>query len=684
MRSSRGVTLRALSASAARGVDIEFSACPFCSRQHGEAVFKCPDTDMALPLTGRLLSDKFRFIRTLGKGGMASVWLALNTSVDREVAIKIIRPEVLKSEDLVARFRSEAKAAGRIAHPNICDILDFGVGPVGPYIVMEYLRGRNLAEMIQERGSLDPSTAVSLVLQALDGLQAAHARGIVHRDLKPENVFVHRPRAGAPAVKLMDFGVAKFTDGSAEITTEHGALLGTPEYMAPEQFRGADQAEPRTDIWAVGAILYRALTGRHPFKGPTVAATLLMVTHDDPVSIHAMRDDVPDALEAVVSRCLSKAVEDRFADVPALREALLGASEDKHEDTSSALIPLLDLDDTPPPVSTPPAPAELQSTPGASASAPLPGGSSGPPPPDLSDAFPLPGGTEVHPADTPTRILSEAAPPVRSEAEPEPEPEDDPADDRTTAAYRTTDSGSGFGKLLFGFAAVVGIAIVGFALWPSDPPSPSPIAASSAPPAQPPAPSTPPPIDAAPPPVAEVEAPEAGLDDPPSAIDEPDVPAAIDDAADSNVEADDADEIEIVDGDEPPGSQPAAAPVPPAPSPRSTATPEPVELPAGVVDVGGGYVMAIKRGGRSDHGQARKFCEALGATQHAGLRGWKLPFPGLVKKMQGSRALHSGRYWTSARWHGNVTTFTMPTGELRKGVNAERRAARTVCVTKFP
>jgi serine/threonine-protein kinase len=203
--------------------------CPYCSADHPAERLKCPDTDMPLPLRGRVLSEKFRFVRRLGKGGMASVWLALNTAVDREVAIKVIRPEVLKNDDLVARFRSEAKAAGRIGHPNICEILDFGVGPIGPYIVMETLDGQNLAQVIRERGRLPADEAVTLVTEALAGLEAAHERGIVHRDLKPENVFLHRPATGDPVVKLMDFGVAKFTDGSAEVTTEHGALLGTPE-----------------------------------------------------------------------------------------------------------------------------------------------------------------------------------------------------------------------------------------------------------------------------------------------------------------------------------------------------------------------------------------------------------------------------------------------------------------------
>jgi len=285
-------------------------------------VLRCPDTDIILPLAGRMLDGRFRFLEHIGRGGMASVWLARNERVDRLVAIKLIRPEVARDDDMVARFRAEARAAGRIGHPNICDILDSGRSPIGPYIVMEYLRGRSLGELLAERGSLAPSTAVMVVREALRGLEAAHRCGIIHRDLKPENLFLHRPEPGEPTVKIMDFGVAKFTDGSGEVRTEHGALLGTPEYMAPEQFRGAAHAEPRTDIWAMGAILYRAITGRNAFGGPTVAATLLMVCNDEPAPMDALAPDVPSALVKIVARCLSKDPADRFAKVADLDAAL--------------------------------------------------------------------------------------------------------------------------------------------------------------------------------------------------------------------------------------------------------------------------------------------------------------------------------------------------------------------------
>jgi len=300
--------------------------CTECGVVHPGTMLRCPETDMMLPLAGRLLDGRFRLLQCIGRGGMASVWLARNERVDRRVAIKLIRADIARDDDLVARFRAEARAAGRIGHPNICDILDSGRSPIGPYIVMELLQGGSLGDLLADGRAIEPPLAVMLAREALRGLGAAHKAGIVHRDLKPENIFLHRPAGwpeqGEPIVKLMDFGVAKFTDGTGEARTEHGALLGTPEFMAPEQFRGAAFAEPRTDIWAMGAILYRALTGRNAFGGPTVAATLLMVASEEPKPLIELAPDTPPGLVDIVSRCLRKQPDRRFADVAELDAAL--------------------------------------------------------------------------------------------------------------------------------------------------------------------------------------------------------------------------------------------------------------------------------------------------------------------------------------------------------------------------
>ncbi len=567
---------------------------------------------MALPLRGRVLSGKFRFVRKLGKGGMASVWLAINTAVDREVAIKVIRPEVLKNDDLVARFRSEAKAAGRIEHPHVCEILDFGVGPIGPYIVMERLQGKNLAQLIHERGTLSPQETVDIVQQALLGLEAAHAQGIVHRDLKPENVYLHEPKVGPPVIKLMDFGVAKFTDGSAEITTEHGALLGTPEYMAPEQFKGADQAEVRTDLWAVGAIIFRALTGKHAFKGPTVAATLLLVSHEEPVPIRTIKPEIPQALVDVVTRCLSKDIAGRYANATQLRAAL------------TELEPELDLDDE------------------------------GPTAPSLPKLGPA---------------LPELA--VRAAAPDSPElaPNDSTLERRPTETFQAADSHApARGLWIAGGLALLAVA-AGVMLWPDDaPPSPTPAATKAATPTAnvPPA------------------APRLDAGTPAEPV-EPAEPAEPAEPVVVILEDEPAPDLGTVEAtpsqDVPPAPDPDAFEDPSAP--KTTAPTYPNGLPAGAFDLGNGYVLAERRGKRSDHSDARKFCDALARTGHLGFTGWKLVFPGAIKRIAQSGNAPRGTYWTSARWRGNVTTFALPGGVMKKGVNAERRVARALCVAEL-
>jgi serine/threonine protein kinase len=300
----------------------QLAPCPFCAKQHDEDSLRCPSTDMMLPLEGRRLDGKFRFLSALGSGGMASVYLAVNERVDREVAIKFLRPEVGRDTEAVARFRSEAKAAGRIGNVHICEILDLGESPIGPYIVMERLRGIDLAALIRRQTRLEPGYAVRVVRHALEGLAAAHDAGIVHRDLKPGNVFLHRTDNGATVVKLMDFGVSKFLDGTGEAETASGILLGTPEYMAPEQLEGAHKIGTAADIWAMGAILYRAITGHQVFSGPNLAAVLRSMAIDEVRPLSQLVEGVPADLEAVIHRCLDRDPTQRYESAHALSDAL--------------------------------------------------------------------------------------------------------------------------------------------------------------------------------------------------------------------------------------------------------------------------------------------------------------------------------------------------------------------------
>ncbi|MBL4688595.1 MAG: protein kinase, partial [Nannocystaceae bacterium] len=302
----------------------EFGPCSFCGKLHAEDILLCQDSEKLLPLEGRILDGKFRFVRQLGEGGMGVVWRAENILVKKDVAIKLMHVQFSRDEGVLARFRNEATAAGRIGSEHVCDILDLGKSMLGPYIVMEMLQGKDLANFLREkRGQVDPGLSVLIVREALVGLQAAHNAGIVHRDLKPENIFLHEPKPGRLMVKLMDFGISKFTEGSEAGKTGMGVLMGTPEYMSPEQTEGAAQVDHRTDIWAMGVILYWAVTGRNPFSGPTLAATLINVSTKPPPPLSQVAPHVDPGLVAIIDRCILKAPAGRYDSCDELAAALL-------------------------------------------------------------------------------------------------------------------------------------------------------------------------------------------------------------------------------------------------------------------------------------------------------------------------------------------------------------------------
>jgi len=304
------------------GVAGGLGPCPHCGEQHPEAVLACPTHKLQLPLAGRLLGGKFRFDRLLGEGGMGWVWAAENIFVKKDVAIKLMRPEFASSPQILGRFRNEATAAGQIGSPHICDILDFGQSELGPYIVMELMRGRPLDDLISASGRVDPGLAVLIMRQTLEGLDAAHRAGIIHRDLKPENIFLSEPTPGRLLVKLVDFGISKFSSGESSGRTGVGVLMGTPEYMSPEQSEGAANVDERTDIWAMGLILFKALTGIDAFGGPTIAATLVAVATREPPSLAELAPHVPAELAAVIGRCIQKDPALRYSSARELSDAL--------------------------------------------------------------------------------------------------------------------------------------------------------------------------------------------------------------------------------------------------------------------------------------------------------------------------------------------------------------------------
>ena len=262
-----------------------------------------------IPQQGEVVAGKYRVERILGKGGMGIVVSAEHLSLRQRVAVKFLLPETLQREEAALRFVREARAAAAIQSEHVARILDVGVQDSGaPYIAMEYLTGRNLGDLLRERGPLPADEAIGYLLQACEAMAEAHARGIVHRDLKPSNLFLASPMGGPPVVKILDFGLAKsLADGAAaeqdSITTTN-MVMGSVHYMSPEQVRSLKNADDRSDIWSLGVILYELVTGQRPFQGDSMPASFMMIGVDPPPPIPAGK--VPDGLEEVIRHCLEK------------------------------------------------------------------------------------------------------------------------------------------------------------------------------------------------------------------------------------------------------------------------------------------------------------------------------------------------------------------------------------------
>ncbi len=266
-------------------------------------------------LIGRTVDGKYKFIGVLGEGGMGTVFEAENLTLGRTVAVKILHPQQAKKTFAVKRFHQEARAAGKIGHPNICEVYDLGTLDDGaPFLVMERLVGVTLADRIGHEGGLPFEDCIDIVNQVLSGLVAAHDKGIVHRDIKPENVFLTQRTGCAPLVKLLDFGVSKMIAPDAEELdlTRTGMVMGTPFYMSPEQARGDRNLDARVDLWACGVILYEALTGRRPFIAANYNALLLQILTATPKPARELRASLPEGFDAVIERAMARSREQRY------------------------------------------------------------------------------------------------------------------------------------------------------------------------------------------------------------------------------------------------------------------------------------------------------------------------------------------------------------------------------------
>jgi serine/threonine-protein kinase len=275
---------------------------------------------------GQILAEKYRVERILGAGGMGVVVAARHEELNILVAIKFLLPHVLSNQDAVSRFAREARAAVRIKSEHVSRVTDVGTLDTGaPYMVMEYLEGTDLASYLHARTRLSVDKSVHFVLQACQAIAEAHLLGIVHRDLKPANLFLTRAADGSDIVKVLDFGISKNIDPDAShtgsMTTAAGAL-GSPTYMSPEQLTEAGQVDERTDIWALGVILFELLVGFPPFRADNLPKLFLAILHQNPPSPAQARPGLPPALVNAILRCLEKDRTKRFANIDELAVAL--------------------------------------------------------------------------------------------------------------------------------------------------------------------------------------------------------------------------------------------------------------------------------------------------------------------------------------------------------------------------
>ncbi|MBX3212610.1 MAG: protein kinase [Labilithrix sp.] len=277
-----------------------------------------------LPRPGETVCGKYRIDSVVGAGGMGVVMGAVDTSLGRSVAIKFLAPHKASREGAVARFLREARAAAAIQSEHVVRVFEVSTLPNGaPFIVMEHLRGVDLAQLLEGRGALPIDEACDLLLQACEALGEAHGRGIVHRDLKPQNLFLTQRPDGSPCVKVLDFGISKAVDEGPQNLTSTDTVMGTPLYMSPEQVRSLKNVDARADIWALGSILFELLTLSPIFHAPSASALCAMIAMDPPTPLRARRPQAPAELEAVILRCLHKDPAGRFQDVAALADALV-------------------------------------------------------------------------------------------------------------------------------------------------------------------------------------------------------------------------------------------------------------------------------------------------------------------------------------------------------------------------
>ncbi len=309
--------------------------CPTCKSKFPTDINYCPNDATKLlndpevgpsqSIIGMILDNRYRIMSKLGEGGMGSVYAAEHILLKKNVAIKVLRYDLARKEDVVRRFQNEAIAASRIGHENIIEVTDFGRTPDGSvYFVMEHLNGSALADIIHKSGFIPLKRAIPILLQITKALSAAHSQGIIHRDLKPENIVLIDKADRKDFVKILDFGISKMLDTSdrAEKLTAMGMIVGTPEYMSPEQAAGMS-VDKRTDIYSLGVIMYEMMTGRLPFLADNAIRILMMHQTEKPARPRDINPEIHIGIEQIILKCMEKKPEDRFQDMSEVSQALI-------------------------------------------------------------------------------------------------------------------------------------------------------------------------------------------------------------------------------------------------------------------------------------------------------------------------------------------------------------------------
>jgi serine/threonine-protein kinase len=309
-------------------------ACPKCGAEYPDTTTLCPSDGIALEKTddsllGQTLAGKYRIDERLSEGGMGTVYKGTHVLMDKTVAIKVLRPSLAADEKIVARFSREARAASKISHPHALSVTDFGEDENGiVFLVMEYLDGRTLKEIIRRDGPMPLTRVVEIIKQVGGALDAAHAVGVVHRDLKSDNIMLLNTM-NADYAQVLDFGIAKIKEREGEYDpglTAPDLVIGTPQYMSPEQCSQAPDIDARSDIYSLGVIIYEMLVGHVPFTGASPTEIMLKQMQQPAPSVLAERKDVPQAVAQVVARALEKAPRDRYDSAAALIDDLVVAA----------------------------------------------------------------------------------------------------------------------------------------------------------------------------------------------------------------------------------------------------------------------------------------------------------------------------------------------------------------------